>query len=211
MFVTAHVIGVAPDFDLVLGGDLPQDGRCVAFDDADSVLGGGQVGGTVSLLGEGADGGNTFTVTGGKTVLIARYDLMGTPSGWLQFGSNTMGDDATIGGLVPYTGDAGATVAFAGGFQGTAAFPGGQSITNPDSISAVYVANVDGALSTVLWLERYGDGMANQVADAIAVDPSDGSILVAGHFQGTLDFGIPDGGLVNMSGTDQLFVAKLAP
>lgn len=191
----------------LLGGSEAQIGSCVALDPQGNILVGGTFYGTIGVGGQGADAGS-YVAKGGTSVLLAQYSLTGTPLASLQLGSDTMSDDATIAGIALYSD---MSVTFAGGFEGAAHFTDGTTVTTANGKSAVYVAKVDGALSKVSWVERYGNGVQSQAADAVAVDPT-GNILVAGHFQGTLDFGKPTAALVNPTvGTNQIFVAKLAP
>ncbi len=191
------------DQDLQDGGSSPQDRRSTAFDGAGNMLLGATFTGTI-----GADAG---APAAGQSVYLARYAGTGPALlSSIRFGSDTAGEDATLAGIAPYVGGNG-SVTFAGGFQGTPSFPGGKSITNPVGASAAYVAKVDSTLGNVIWLEKYGDGTSTQVVDAVAIDPNGGDILVAGHYQGTLDFGGKATPLVNTSGNPQLFVARLAP
>lgn len=195
-----------------LGGNPAPGGGRVAFDAAGNIL----VGGTfTSLLDAGTgDGGDAGSAPGGQSVFVTHYPATGTtPLGTIQFVSSVPDDTATLAGIAPFaSADAGASVTCAGSYQGTVQFPGSPSIVNQAGVSAVYVAKVDGALDKVIWVESYGDGIFNQVVDAVAVDPSDGTILVAGHYQGSLAFGgMATPSLSNMTGSDKLFVAKLSP
>jgi hypothetical protein len=56
-----------------------------------------------------------------------------------------------------------------------------------------------------LWSKRFGDA-ATQMAYRVAIDAS-GSVILAGVFMGSVDFG---GGALTGSGSDDVFVAKLA-
>ncbi len=200
----------------ILGGSGVQAGTSVAYDSTGQILVGGTFRSTANLI--GADGGTSISdMVMGTGVLVAKYGTPPSPLAALALGLSASTDSATIAGLAPYNDPegAGASVAFAGGFSGTASFVGGgPSVTTPGATTAIYVAKANGMLSSVLWLEHYGDGVKNQSADAIAVDPraNNGDIVIAGHYQGKVDFG---NGVkldnVSTTNTDELFVVRLSP
>jgi hypothetical protein len=212
LFASTLSSGNAVNLETILAGTATQSGGCIAFNGAQDVLMGGQFYGTAGVVGVNPDGGTSYTAMGGPSVLVARYSsVTGEPLSSLQLGSSSTAVDASIAGLAP---SSNGTVAFAGGFSGAAQLTAGTSTATLTSVGQsqnVYVAKVDDMLGTVLWVERYGDGSANQVADAVGVDPTDGSILVAGHFKGNVEFGAPTAKLGNGTGADQIFVAKLSP
>ena len=200
-------------FSAVLGGDLdndggaaPQDHRSTVFDGAGNMLVGATFTGSIT--------GVASPAAAGQSVFLGRYTNVGAPLlASLRFGSDTAGEDATLAGVATDVMGTG-SVTFAGGFQGSPFFhiSNGPSITTPVGAAAAYVAKVDSTLGTVLWLEKYGGGGGHQVVDAVAVDPTSGNVLVAGHYQGKLDFGgtaVPP--LVNNTTNDELFVAVLSP
>ncbi len=202
---------------LVLEGGLAQTGQHVAlYDGGDALLGGAYSAGTLDVGGKGPTGPTLTTTTNGS-VVVARYNGAGAPVA-IQLASDTSTDTATIGGLaLSGTGapDAGGSVVFAGGFTDKAILLKAPPITaTAGTKSAVYVAKVDATLGAVVWLQGFGDGHAEQAADAVAVDPADGSVLVAGHFLDTLDFGANAGSVKHAgvsSTTPDIFVVKLVP
>src|SRR5262249_35620652 len=136
----------------------------------------------------------------------------------IALGSDSATDFPTVGGIASFDGsDAGPAAAlpgvvFAGGFTGSTSLLAAPPLTAQGPQAAVYIAKVDPVLSKVLWLRGYGDGMAAARADAVAVDPRDGSVLVAGTFMGTLDLQGPNGPLMHSaSSVPDVFVAKLLP
>jgi Beta-propeller repeat len=204
VFLAVYRSDSHPLLEMVVDDQEAEDGQRVAFDQAGTAF----IGATFQGAAEIVDGSTAFSTTGGKNVFAATYGG-GATYGYLggnQFGSAQPGDTASVAGVVPY--QSGTSVFLAGGFTGTASFPSGMSATSA-GMQDVYVARLDSTLGNIVWVERYGDG-ADQAADAIAVDPTSGDILIAGHYQGTLDFG--NGATVsNTSSTNALFVAKLLP
>ena len=101
--------------------------------------------------------------------------------------------------------DASGNVVVAGAFAGTVDLGGGP-LTAQGAAANVFVASFDcgGALR---WSKAFGvPTQANDAVAAVAVDAA-GNILVAGQFEGTIDFGA--GPLTSLK-TDG-FVAKLSP
>jgi hypothetical protein len=190
---------------LLFGGASAQDGRTVAFDDSGNVLMTADFTGALTVGG----GSGSYTSKGGKDALVIRYDPSGMPLASISFGSDVM--DTTIAGAAPFADVSGAAVAIGGSYLGTAQFGNGLHITNAGSKPKVYVARLSGTLDKVTWLESYGDEFG-QAVDAITVDPNPtgGGIVVAGVFQGTLDFG-PKASITNNTASPQIFVAKLNP
>lgn len=88
-----------------------------------------------------------------------------------------------------------------GQLSGEADFGGG-AITSAGSID-LFVAKLDPA-GKHLWSKRFGDA-GSQTGMSVAAD-KDGNIVVAGYFDGTLDFG---GGPLTSAGSIDIFVAKL--
>lgn len=79
----------------------------------------------------------------------------------------------------------------------------------PDGIDNDCNGMVDDGLTlgNGLWAKGYGNDTSNQYGYRIASDAM-GNIAVSGRFSGTLDFG---GGNLTMSGSPDLFLAKLDP
>jgi hypothetical protein len=212
IFALAYSMSKTSEFQTFFGGGSKQNGSAVAFDLNSNVLVGGQFTGQVDVAPPNMpDAGPSYTAPSThNSVIVAQYGLTGTPTAALSLGSAT--GDVSIGGVAPYNG---ATVAFAGSFAGMAQIMFGtqaaSSVMSMGTNQNVYVAQVDAMLSKVKWLEAYGDGTGDQIVNAVAVDPNDGSIFVAGNYKGTLDFGGMGAPLTNNSGVADIFVAKLKP
>jgi hypothetical protein len=88
----------------------------------------------------------------------------------------------------------------AGYFNGTVNFGGGNLTSS--GANDVFLAKYD-ASGTHLWSQRFGAGSSDD-AYALAVDGDD-NVIVAGYFQGTVDFG---GGGLTSAGSGDIFVAK---
>jgi hypothetical protein len=97
--------------------------------------------------------------------------------------------------------DAAQNVVVTGTLDGAADFGGGR--LKSAGLTDVFVAKLDPE-GKHLWSRRFGD-TAEQEAGGVAV-ALDGSVVLAGSFEGTVDFG---GGILTSSGEDDVFVAKL--
>ncbi|MBM4359205.1 MAG: nucleotide-binding protein [Deltaproteobacteria bacterium] len=71
-------------------------------------------------------------------------------------------------------------------------------------LSDAFVAKLD-PMGTVQWAFRYGEGVDNQAAQAVAVD-AQGNVFVTGYFRASINFG---GGALTSAGGSDVFVAKL--
>ncbi|WP_438029171.1 PE-PGRS family protein [Sorangium sp. So ce233] len=97
-------------------------------------------------------------------------------------------------------------IVLVGGFETAVNFGGEGDGLVSEGRHDIFVVKLDAA-GGHLWSRRFGDG-ADQYPFAVATDSS-GNIVVAGEFQGTLNFGEdPSTALVSAGGRD-LFVAKL--
>jgi hypothetical protein len=94
-------------------------------------------------------------------------------------------------------------VLVAGRFEGTIDFGGGPLASL--GVGDVFVAKLD-TDGGHLWSKRFGNA-SDEAAAGVATD-SAGNVLVAGHFDGAIDFG---GGPLNNAGGGDVFVVKLAP
>jgi hypothetical protein len=106
--------------------------------------------------------------------------------------------------------DGAGNVVVIGLFQGVLDFGGG-ALTNADPLDAttdVFVAKLAASNGLHLWSHRYGDDQEQRGRD-VAVDGK-GAAVIAGGFQGTIDFGAPVGSLTSTGGYD-LFAVKLDP
>ncbi|WP_437592803.1 PE-PGRS family protein [Sorangium sp. So ce1000] len=97
-------------------------------------------------------------------------------------------------------------VVLVGGFETAINFGGEADVLASEGHHDIFVVKLDAAGDHV-WSRRFGDG-SEQYALAVATDSS-GNVIVAGEFEGTLNFGAdPSTELVSAGGKD-LFVAKL--
>jgi hypothetical protein len=90
-----------------------------------------------------------------------------------------------------------------GSFEGTIDFGGGALTSTGPSDMFVAKLAADGSH---VWSERFGDGASISVS-AIS-EASDGGVLIAGGFRGTVDFG--GGPLTSIESYHDIFVVKLA-
>src|SRR5262249_9608777 len=131
--------------------------------------------GTITL------GQTPFINQGGLDVFLAKFDETSNITASATLGSPTANMDEDVRGIVT---DANTNVFVVGTLRGLATLGGlpAQATGGDD----VYVAKLDSNLSPQ-WFKPYGDG-SDQGADAVAI-AKDGGVIVAGHFQGTIDFG----------------------
>lgn len=170
------------------GGDI---GRAIATDASGNVI----IAGT--FIGTADFGGVPLVSAGGADIFIAKYASNGTHQ-W----SKRFGDVSTdFGFSVAF--DASGNVILSGSFSGSVDFGGG--LLASAGLEDIFVVKLDAA-GTHLWSQRHGSTTADQ-ANAIAVDGA-GNVVVAGRFQGTVDFG--GGPLVSAGGND-VFVTKRDP
>jgi PKD repeat protein len=137
-----------------------------------------------------------------RDAFVARYTALGAPVWALRLGAES--DDRAHAVAV----DASGNVAVTGQVSNYVDFGDGtvtSTAGSTDAFVALY-ASVDGHH---LWSRRFS-GNGGEAGYAIGVDPA-GNVIVAGTFQGTVDFG---GGVLTAAGgsTDQdVFVAKYSP
>ncbi|MSP25271.1 MAG: hypothetical protein EXR75_08935 [Myxococcales bacterium] len=139
--------------------------------------------------------GKLFAGVGNFDVFVASFTSTGTLSWVKTFGGS--GPDAAYGLAV----DSASNVVLAGVFEGTVNF-GGDPLTSAGGAD-VFVLKLDPS-GNHLFSKRYGS-FFGQTARAVLVAPDD-SIVVAGHFSNTIDFG--NAAITSMGNTD-IFVAKL--
>lgn len=94
-----------------------------------------------------------------------------------------------------------------GSFQKTVDFGGGSLTATPSANNGgdIFIAKYSGSSGVYLWSKRIGSDL-DEGAISVAVD-STNNILVAGYFQGTVDFG---GVTLTNAGSSDIFVAKFA-
>ena len=144
-------------------------------------------------------GGNIANQGAGNGIFVAAYDGNGNHQ-WSAGFSNTAGDQLAENVAI----DAAGNVIVVGSVLGTISV-GGSALSAPTA-RHVLVAKYDSA-GNHLWSHAYGDAVNASTARAVSVDPS-GNVLVAGRFQGTVNFGGTP--LTSLGSTQDAFVLKLS-
>ena len=142
-------------------------------------------------------GGGTLTSAGELDGYVAKFGSDGAHQ-W----SKRFGDGASQNANFVAADDLG-NVIIAGGFESAVNFGGGGLTSAGDRDIYVAMIGSDGAHQ---WSTRFGDA-AYQTAFSVAVDVSS-NVIVAGHFDGTIDFG---GGTLTSAGNGDYFVVKFIP
>jgi hypothetical protein len=155
-------------------------------------------------------GASTLSSTKGKGVFVTLFKgAMATPTPVsLVAPADAVDQMVTSIAVSSTTGD----VAFVGAAQGAVELHDAkdmllQKMPSGGGMNDVFIAVMDKALGTVKLLKRWGDGQ-DQIAQAVAFN-SHGELIVAGNFQGTLDF--HGGQSLTSMGMNDIFVAKLPP
>jgi hypothetical protein len=172
------------------GDAATQYGQGIAVDGAGNVFVVGDFNGTVSF------GGPVLSSGAAAELFVAKLDASGN-----YLWSKRFGDADTSGAGVAV--DLVGNVLVAGRFEGTIDFGGGPLASL--GVGDVFVAKLD-TDGGHLWSKRFGNA-SDEAAAGVATD-SAGNVLVAGHFDGAIDFG---GGPLNNAGGGDVFVVKLAP
>jgi hypothetical protein len=138
-------------------------------------------------------GGGVLTSAGSNDIFIAKFDAGGNHIWSQRFGdtNNDVGNSVALDPL--------GNVIVAGWFAGTVDFGGGV-LTSAGS-DDIFIAKFDAA-GNPIWSQNFGDASLDR-GDDVAVDKL-GNIVMAGHFQGSVDFG---GGVLTSSGSTDIFVA----
>lgn len=144
-------------------------------------------------------GGTNLTSAGGSDMFVAKFDAAGTHMWSVKFGSAT-DDQLALAVAVDAAGD----VYFTGSFLGTMTV--GSSLASAGGADII-LAKLNGATGAALWGKKFGDAAIDQAGRAITVD-GQGNVLIAGAFDGTVDFG---GGPMTTAGSTDAFVAKFDP
>lgn len=134
---------------------------------------------------------------GGTDMLVARLDPQGTPT-WSRLLGGA-GDDSVALAIDPL-----GRLVLAGSIQGQVNV--GSTALSSAGGSDAFIGALDGSGEPLPGAKRFGDA-ADQAIDFVRVDV-DGSRLVAGHFQGTIDLGT---GPLTSRGDADVFVARLPP
>jgi hypothetical protein len=170
------------------GDEADQGGQSTAVDDQGNVIVTGSFGGTIDF------GGGVLTDAGGGDVFVAKFDSAGN-----HLWSRRFGDGSTQTSHSVAVDDQGNAIVV-GYFEGTLDFGGGP-LTGMGGLD-IFVAKFD-ADGNHLWSHRYGDAAYFQFGYSVGVDGL-GNVVVAGWFDGTVDFG---GGPLTGAGRD-VYVAK---
>ena len=176
----------------VFGDNAAQLGLGVATNTAGDVFITGEFQGSIDV------GADKLTSFDGYDMFLLKLDSMGAAQWGKRFGLS--GDQIGASVAVDSAGD----VLLTGQLFGTAEF-GGNALTSYGA-SDVLLVKLNSAGSH-LWSKHFGDVADLQVGHGIASDSAK-NILVAGFFEGAVDFG--GGPLVSAGGSDA-FVAKFSP
>jgi hypothetical protein len=139
-------------------------------------------------------GGSVLPCAGGEDAFLAKYSSGGWHVFSLGFGdaSDQRGTDVVV--------DHGFRPIVIGQFAGSIDLGGGPLVSAGGT--DVFLGQVT-ASGYHLWSHRFGDG-ADQAGGAVAVDAA-GSVVIAGGFQGSIDFG---GGPLTSAGGEDVYLAK---
>lgn len=144
-------------------------------------------------------GGANLTTSGGSDMFVAKFAADGTFMWSVKFGSAT-DDQLALAVAVDAAGD----VYFTGSFLGTMTV--GTSLASAGGADII-LAKLNGMTGAALWGKKFGDAAIDQAGRSVAVD-GQGNVLIAGAFDGTVDFG---GGPLTTAGSTDAFVAKFDP
>jgi hypothetical protein len=189
-------------------------------------MGYGQASPEVTLLGSGGAGGGN-SIGGIKSDSSGNTYIWGTFQGAINFGSvvlnstgystsyvvkfNTSGsavwaqkiEGASLGGVD--VDPSGSSVVIAGGLWGTMKI-GASTLTSNENADLDYVAKLNGASGSVIWLRSLGDNSAADIATKVCVNAS-GKIAVVGYYwNGPMTI---DSQVLNFSGSQDFFVTSL--
>ncbi len=165
-----------------------------------SVYTAGAFAGTVDF--DPGAGTASITSQGTQDAFVSKLDSTGALA-WVKDVGGTLGAAGGNGIAVAADGSVGVT----GQFNGTVHF-GTLDLTAPTGQQDAYISKLDSA-GNVVWAANIAasGGAANGIA--VAVD-ADGSILAAGNFSGTADFGSGPGTLqLTSAGLEDTYIAKL--
>lgn len=133
---------------------------------------------------------------GGQDIFVVKYDANGNLL-WAVTGGGSGDDTATDIDQHRWTGK----LYVSGGFQERARIGLGTVLSN--GLTDAFLAKLD-MEGNVHWV-RNGGGLEHDIASAVAVDPTDGSIYVAGDFY---DQAILQGTTLQAMGSSDMFVAR---
>ncbi len=158
--------------------------------------------GSVALTGEFTGtanfGGASFVSAGSSDAVVAKYTAAGAHQWSRSFG----GTKEDRGQAIAFDGNG--DVFVAGEVAGTVNFGGGPVTTASNSRDA-FLAKYNGATGALLWAKTFGVSY-DDYANAIAIDPRNGNVVIAGMFANNVDFG--GGVLVSDRSSSDIFVAS---
>ena len=169
------------------GSTVYDTGVGIAVDASENVFVTGFFNGTVDF------GGGSLVSAGGRDIFLAKYNASGLHQWSKRFGD--AGDDVGTGIAVDGSGNVFAT----GSFNGTVNFGGGNWVSAGGNDMFVVKFNAGGGLQ---WSRGVG-GAGNDSGYGVAAEGL-GRAVVAGSFQGTVNFG--GGGIVS-AGDSDVFLA----
>lgn len=200
----AFVAKFGPDGSLLFaraaGGAMDDSAAGVAVDAKGNAYLTGEFRGTAAFQGNTLDAGNG----------VGLFVWSIGPDGSTRYASGATGGDARGFGIA--VNPEGTSVAVGGSFDGSVVF-GGQTLANNSTLPAGFVAtlNAGGAFA---WADAFlgVGGTSGARFDSVAIS-SNGGVVAAGRFQGTVDFdpGLFLGGRTSVAGTADLAVVGLSP
>jgi hypothetical protein len=134
------------------------------------------------------------------SMFVAEFDPTGACVWSKAFGTQTQNETLAL--------DPMRNVVVAGGFYGTVNFGTGP-LTAPGIGMDAFVAKFTGG-GTLAWAKSFGSGASVAQVTGIGADGC-GDILVDGTFSGTIDFGLGTLTESGMTGSGDIFLAKLDP
>jgi len=196
-------VGTSVAFDG--SGSRDADGRIATY--AWTFGDGASASGATATHAYGAPGTYTVTLTvvddlraqASDTALVTVASQSAPPQPWVK---RLGGVDTDLG--LGAAADRSGNVIVVGGFNGTVDLGTGL-LTSSGGLDG-FVASYSPA-GTPRWSRRFG-GTGTDVARAVAVDAA-GNVVVAGYFEGTVDFG--GGPLTSGAGSTNVFVARYSP
>jgi hypothetical protein len=174
------------------GDAADQDVASVAFDGSGNVLAGGRFSGAIGF------GGPIFTMNGAvHGGFVVKLDPLGA-----HLFSSSLGNVNSDQAVQGVTTDPSGNIVISGVFTGNVDV--GAAPLASAGQGDLFVIKLDPGGSHV-WSKALGDA-SDQAGRALVATDGNGAVLVAGHFQGTLDFGL---GQLQSAGQTDLFTAKL--
>ncbi|HVE66120.1 MAG TPA: hypothetical protein VNC59_06030 [Thermoanaerobaculia bacterium] len=176
----------------VIGSDSSEEGKGIATD----AFGNVHVTGYQGSYAVDYGGGPQY-VRAGTDIFVAKYSSAGS---WVW--SKTVGGNGPDQGNAVATDAAGST--FVTGYMGASSVGVnlGGAVLNSAGQADVFLVKYS-STGAHLWSRRFGSA-GNDAGWAAAVDPA-GNVLIAGTFEGNVDFG---GGVLSSAGLRDVFVAK---